>query len=143
MFKGIVRGLHREAPCRFIFSRDMARPMPVRSTIHSLVVSTILLISALVMIRFGKAEPTPSITVSTLHYSLRHLRAGSILWRSLRQRLRRSFDQAIAHHFNCHVNGGGKTQFIGAAMAFHHNAVEAGKYAAIVLPGDPCGHARH
>src|SRR3546814_5155955 len=49
--------------------------------------------------------------------------------------VRYMMDDVVVHHVGGHLDGAGETLRVGAAVALHHEAVEAHEDAAIVLVG--------
>src|SRR5512144_2485381 len=113
--------------------------IPVRVAIHSSVVSTTLARSSLVNTRFGRYPPHPLMTVRNMltgNYSKASCRtikfelgmeAGDVGSQPLHHTARR--------HVVGRIDGGGEAGGVGAAMALHHNAVQAEENAAVQLAG--------
>ncbi len=95
---------------------------------------------ALLRMRAGRYEPTPSIT---------ERRCTPNLMSTMRSTAARGVnanmpvhlgdvggdlgDKTVLHHFDRNIDGGCEAQRIGAAMTLHHDAVEPQEHAAIVL----------
>src|SRR5690606_22338718 len=104
--------------------------MPVRWTIHSSDVSTMLSKSAFFMMRRGKAEPIPRTTdlikmlfLVVFHGVSRHdfLRVPGV--EQVEVGLY-PVKQPVSHHVVAKLDRRGKALVVGAAMALHHEAVE-------------------
>ena len=121
-----ARGLQREIGRLLARRHDMALRMPVRSRIHSSLVSTRLARSCigedgLRQIR-AAAENMRTDHEATAFRSGRH-DTGAVGDDAL--------DDAGLGHVDGHVERAGKAEGIGAAMAFHHHAVQAQENPAI------------
>src|SRR5215207_3816139 len=113
--------------------------MPVRWTLHSSEVSTRPSKSAFFMMRRGKAEPIPRTTdlikmlfLVVLLGDARH----DLLWVPGMEQVQVGLDpveQPVSHHVVAKFHCGSKTLVVGAAMALHHEAVEAEEHASVGL----------
>src|SRR5690606_27221376 len=109
--------------------------MPVRCTIHSSDVSTMLSSSALVSTRFGSAVPKPRTTERIILYLVGHAR-GAFDRPARVILLQIPFDlvpEAVADHVVADIHRRGEALGIRAAMALDDDAVEAEEHAAVRL----------
>ena len=107
--------------------------MPVRSTIHSWVVSTRSASSALVTRRGGSAEPVPTMTARRRHFAA--AASSAVCAGDVGEILGDLAGQVLAHHPRRDPDRIGDALVGGAAMALHDEAVEAEEDRAIMVVG--------